>query len=126
MELAFAEAGLVCRSKTVIKTAMESSLQQPDHRQREELHVDRKGEGPSTNRLELRASTYRMTCTSSAVSTHVHGMQTTDLSQLKYGLRYKMASIQLSYTLAIPTKTNLLEPFVHLLISFYLVLNKSC
>ncbi len=100
---------------------MESSLQQPDHRQLEELHVEGKGEGPSTNRLELRAVTYRTTCTSSAVSTQVHGRQTTDPSQLNYGLRYKMASIQLSYTSVILTKTNLLELFVHLLICFYLV-----
>lgn len=126
MELAFAEAGLVCRSKTVINTVMESSLQQPDHRQREELHLEGKGEGPSTNRLKLRPYTYRMTCTSSAVSTHVHGIQTTDQSKLNYGLQYKMAPIQLSYTSAILTKTNLLELFVHLLISFCLVLCKSC
>lgn len=92
MELAFAEAGLVCRSKTVINTVMESSLQQPDHRQREELHVEGKGEGPYTNRLERRASTYRMTCTSSAVSTYIHGMQTTDLSKLRW---HKYSSVTL-------------------------------
>lgn len=41
MELAFAETGLACRSKT----AMESRLQQPYQRQREKLTVEGKGGG---------------------------------------------------------------------------------